>query len=170
MSDLNGGHYVFDGEVKINEIGYDDFTQANENNDGFFVLEDDRYWCLSNEEHAKEIAYRVNTHDQLTQSLADTKCQLHSLFERVSGCSVSECKDDQLDYLADYIEGQMDATEGALDKCKKDLAAAQKEIAELRESLVNMTMILENRPDGFYLEVFQKAEIEDAKQLLAKGE
>ncbi|EGQ9187665.1 Lar family restriction alleviation protein [Vibrio cholerae] len=40
--------------------------------------------------------------------------------------------------------------------------------AELVESLKNMKRIVDNRPDSHYLEVFERAEVEDANELLQK--
>ncbi|OOE71730.1 Lar family restriction alleviation protein [Salinivibrio kushneri] len=66
--------------------------------------------------------------DELNMEVAALREQLHSLFERVSGCEVSEFTSEQVNYLADMIEGQMDANEGCINKLKSENAA-------LRESL-----------------------------------
>lgn len=56
-----------------------------------------------------------------SEDLDQSREQLHSLFERVSGCEVSEFDKSQLPYLADMIEGQMDADEGCIQKLRKEL-------------------------------------------------
>lgn len=62
-----------------------------------------------------------NINKQLRHDLEQVKEQLYSLFERVSGCEVSEFDSEQVNYLADMIEGQMDADNGAVENLKCDL-------------------------------------------------
>lgn len=57
--------------------------------------------------------------------------QLISLYERVTGCEVSGIKNTSVDYLADIIEGELDANEGCIKKLRNQSAQQQKEIAEL---------------------------------------
>lgn len=57
--------------------------------------------------------------------------QLISLFERVTGCEVSGIENTSVDYLADIIEGELDANEGCIRKLKNQLAKQQEEIARL---------------------------------------
>lgn len=81
---------------------------------------------------AVAIRYVINNHDRLVEEnhrlteIAAQKAsrvdelfeQLTSLFERVSGCSVSDFDEEQLPYLADMIEGQMDADEACINDLK----------------------------------------------------
>ncbi len=57
--------------------------------------------------------------------------QIIELFELVSGESVNSYSDDQLPFLADYIQGQLDANEMCIDKLIKRI----KELEEFVESL-----------------------------------
>lgn len=59
--------------------------------------------------------------------------QLQSLFERVSGCEVGEFTAEQAKYLADMIEGQMDANEGCIDNLKSENTALR-EALRLKEA------------------------------------
>ncbi|TGZ35360.1 hypothetical protein EQ875_01641 [Photobacterium damselae subsp. damselae] len=61
--------------------------------------------------------------------------QLICLYERVSGCEVSEIINTDLEYLADVIEGEMDANESCIKDLIKQLSAAKNEIAELRAGI-----------------------------------
>lgn len=56
---------------------------------------------------------------ELQQEIEKYKGQLVTLFERVSGCEITEFTDEQVSYLADMIEGQMDAYEGCINKMRK---------------------------------------------------
>ncbi|OOF25079.1 hypothetical protein BZJ19_10190 [Salinivibrio proteolyticus] len=68
--------------------------------------------------------------EKLSQENEALRDQLHSLFERVSGCEVSEFSGEQVNYLADMIEGQMDANEGCIDKLKSENAALRDTLAK----------------------------------------
>lgn len=68
--------------------------------------------------------------EKLSQENEALRDQLHSLFERVSGCEVSEFSSEQVNYLADMIEGQMDADEGCINKLKSENAALRKALAK----------------------------------------
>ena len=48
----------------------------------------------------------------------------------------------------------------------EEITQLEKDKAELIEALKNMTRIVENRPDGHYLEAFEKDEFKDAESLL----
>lgn len=71
--------------------------------------------------------------EKLSQENEALRDQLHSLFERVSGCEVSEFSGEQVNYLADMMEGQMDANEGCIDKLKSENAALR-EALRLKEA------------------------------------
>lgn len=71
--------------------------------------------------------------EKLSQENEALRDQLHSLFERVSGCEVSEFSGEQVNYLADMIEGQMDANEGCINKIKSENAALR-EALRLKEA------------------------------------
>lgn len=47
--------------------------------------------------------------------MSDYKEQLISIFERVSGCAISEFTEEQIPYLAGMIEGQLDANEQCIE-------------------------------------------------------
>lgn len=81
--------------------------------------------------------------EKLSQENEALRDQLHSLFERVSGCEVSEFSSEQVNYLADMIEGQMDANEGCINKLKSENAALR-EAFKLKE-LERDTLILSER-------------------------
>ncbi|EGQ8491832.1 hypothetical protein GRR94_04080 [Vibrio cholerae] len=51
---------------------------------------------------------------------------------------------------------------------RDELTTLRQQSAELVESLKNMKRIVDNRPDSHYLEVFERAELEDANELLSK--
>jgi len=65
-------------------------------------------------------SWTQNMVEKLSQENETLREQLHSLFERVSGCQVSEFSSEQVNYLADMIEGQMDADEGCINKLKSE--------------------------------------------------
>lgn len=86
--------------------------------------------------------------EQAEFELGCVKGQLYSLFERVSGCEVSEFSSEQVKYLSDMIEGQMDADSGTIEKLKQenlilryesnnDIAMTLGEITEAQQLISN---------------------------------
>jgi hypothetical protein len=73
---------------------------------------------LTKEEIRHDLVTWKHKFEQSQAELDQVKGQLNSLFERVSGCEVSEFDSEQVKYLADMIEGQMDADNGAIEKLK----------------------------------------------------
>lgn len=94
-----------------------------------YTVPDDNVIISANSaKEAEYLTHAINNHDRLSDEVSALRERLHSLFERVSGCEVSEFSSEQVNYLADMIEGQMDANEGCINKIKSENAA-------LRESL-----------------------------------
>ncbi len=90
-------------------------------------------WHSERMGHPIGVHLGINAVNELEQEHAKTKEQLHSLFERVSGCEVSEFDSEQVNYLADMIEGQMDANEGTIEKLIKEKQELIKALYDLSE-------------------------------------
>ena len=96
-----------------------------------------------------EVQRRFNSYEQHLDTIVqkendvkNAKEQIQSLFERITGVPVSEYDSEQLDYLADYIEGELDANEGCIAKLKKGNAQQAERIKQL-ELLTKSDNIIE---------------------------
>jgi chromosome segregation ATPase len=79
---------------------------------------------------------------ELQQGIEIYRGQLVTLFERVSGCEVSEFDSEQVNYLADMIEGQMDADEGAITNLKELLSQQRESLDAFRELVEAQTQTM----------------------------
>lgn len=63
------------------------------------------------------------------------KEQLFELFEVISGCSISSFSEEQLPFLADFIQGQMDADNECIELLKSMVSSKDEQIKKLTEAL-----------------------------------
>lgn len=98
-----------------------------------YTVPDDNVIISANSaKEAEYLTHAINNHDRLSDEVSALREQLHSLFERVSGCEVSEFSSEQVNYLAEMIEGQMDANEGCINKIKSENAALRNSVNKLK--------------------------------------
>ena len=67
------------------------------------------------------------------------KEQLFELFEVISGCSISSFSEEQLPFLADFIQGQMEADNECIELLKSKVSSKDAQIKKLTEALESMT-------------------------------
>lgn len=107
--DYNGEcQQVSDGEAQF-------WTVYERNTDGLSSAICDCY-------HRDDAVAATERFNALIAALEQSRQQITSLFERVSGEPITNYPPDTINWLADIIEGELDASEGALVNAKKRIA------------------------------------------------
>lgn len=95
-------------------------------------------YCITYAEESEDTAVALRELQIARERIAELTGQLTSLFERVSGENILAYPDGAINWLADTIEGELDASEGALKNALCRIAEL-----EVRKFKVEM-------PESFY--------------------